>query len=142
MFKTSSASGMRANPHSIGLSLPLFRCDQRASSSKFRFYFCDFFTKPLASFSILCYIVDTGCSDSTSYAYTGCTSLLMQPAPLTGAATAFCILPVPLLKRCNPHPLRGRQRTGLPYEFHQYQDAIRTPYGDGNDGSKSAVSTA
>ena len=61
----------------------------------------------------------------------------MQPAPLAGTATlcqnlkpSRTVTPSP---RCNPHPLRGRQRDDLGDRLPSVDaDATRTPRGDGN----------
>ena len=76
----------------------------------------------LASFSILCYIMDTGCHDSTSYAYTGCTSLLMQPAPLTGTATHQQARWAAHTSRMQPAPLTGTEAFIKPPKPPRYRD--------------------
>ena len=60
--------------------------------------------------------------------------IVMQPAPLTGTATMLCndVFAQPY-KGCSPHPSRGRQlQISIVELLHFFQDAARTPHGDGN----------
>ena len=84
-----------------------FSADGRQNSGSLPVRFSQ---KVLQKTEKLCYSMDTGCGLPTRNAHTGCTALLMQPAPLAGTATSNM-----LGSRAQP-----------------YHDATRTPRGDGN----------
>ena len=90
-------------------------------------------TTVLAFRGLLCYVEAAGCRKPTNKAYAGRAVLLMQPAPLTGTATAPFGTFWSLSFRMQPAPLTGTATMYSAIAIREGpKDAARTPHGDGN----------